>query len=179
MPPEAKPLWRIYSMQLAVRMDPCLASTMLPPPLAPPLSHLIHRAPAHANNPLCSAVTGTRNYTCQTQTLSFGPSLGVGNITGQLANGTVFTCDWFYNSAFSDIVACRTNGSTDEFWYSLDTTVLGAGALHTAAYVEEFQVPPRQRCRLRFGAAWASPHGAGHAMRLAVKLTLQAFTFVA
>lgn len=79
------------------------------------------------------SVTGTRNYTCLTQTLSFGPSLGIGKIDGQLANGTAFTCDWYYSSAFSAIVACRTEGSAEEFGYSLDTTVRGAGALNVQA----------------------------------------------
>lgn len=81
------------------------------------------------------AVTGTRNYTCQTQTLSFGPSLGIGTIEGELANGTALSCDWYYTSAFAAIVACRSNISAEEFGYSLDTTVRGAGELFPAVRV--------------------------------------------
>ena len=109
-------------------------------------------------------MTGTRNYTCRTASLSFGPSLGLGTIEGRLENGTAFTCDWYYNSgtvfplatgittiqlrhascdwyintttpenlplpsAFSAVVACKTSGSSEQFGYSLDTTVPGAGA---------------------------------------------------
>lgn len=195
MPPEAKPLWRIFGRRLlranAAAQAGCASGWSLTLPCrccCPPTQF---HAPLPTPNALCPAVTGTRNYTCQTQTLSFGPSLGVGNITGQLANGTAFTCDWFYNSAFSAMVACRTNGSTEEFGYSLDTTVRGAGAPHTAALCWGFRGPPRQCCGCRAVRAvcarppdrlrtfWASPHGAGHPMRHSVKVTLQAFTFVA
>lgn len=129
---------------------PLLLSRMLvqqPLPTVPPCcrrgADTAARPPSRHHLPALS-VTGTRNYTCQTQTLSFGPSLGIGKIDGQLANGTAFTCDWYYSSAFSAIVACRTEGSAEEFGYSLDTTVRGAGALRALAALCRSMC--RQRC---------------------------------
>ena len=49
---------------------------------------------------------GTRNFSCTSQPLQFGPAMGLGTARGVLQDGTQLTCVWYYSSPFEGVHRC-------------------------------------------------------------------------